>query len=192
MSAMADLDIVLTDYKLSDAQKNAVVELFEGGATVAKTVTFKALERKGLVTMVDGFWQLDAEFRNKLRGEVNPVEDIQAELNTSMWDSPVTAEGDPWKVGEQITADEPYLEFRDEITLEPSPWEMGPETFDKDWAEWETELTGFGETLKWRNTDVWHGLTAEEIREDMDTALPIGRKARRERARIMRKALATV
>jgi len=49
-----------------------------------------------------------------------------------------------------------------------------------------------GETLKWNNTDVWHGLTAEEIREDMDTALPIGRKARRERARIMRKALATV
>jgi hypothetical protein len=151
MSAMADLDITLINYKLSDAQKNAVVELFEGGATVAKAVTFKALERKGLVTMVDGFWQLDAEFRNKLRGEANPVEEIQAELNTNMWADPVITEEEKATFAAMV------------------------ETFK-----------GVGDG--WYNTEVWDGLSLEEIKEDLETAFPVNRAAKRKHFRMLRNA----
>lgn len=200
MSAMADLDIVLTKHKLSDAQKNAVVELLGGGDNVVKPVTFKALERKGLVSKVDEVWQLDAEFKAELMATREPsfhdklmsdVAEIEEELNTNMWDAPEITEEEIVDF-KAMAAKLSGVEDDDAFSEDPNPWTVGPETFDKDWAMWERELCGFEATIGWKNTDVWDGLTAQEIREDMDTALSIGRKARRERARIIRKGLSAV
>lgn len=188
MSKMADLDIVLTDYKLSDAQKNAVVELLDGGATVAKTVTFKALERKGLVTKVDDFWQLTAEFKAELVGSRG--DNFTEVLG---WE-PDTREGVAWDAS-VITEDEIdiFKDMADKLSgVEDEDSILSPDTFTTDWSMRERELMGFGATIGWSNTRAWEGLTAQEIREDMDTALPIGRKARRERTQLMRKALAAV
>jgi hypothetical protein len=60
--------------------------------------------------------------------------------------------------------------------------------FDSKWDDQFKVTAGFGETLKWRGTEVWDGLTAEEIREDMDTAYPAGRAARRVHHRTLRNA----
>lgn len=149
MSKMADLDIVLSAHKLSDAQKNAVVELLspESGEITAKANTLKSLERKGLVnSYAGGGWQLSDQFRAELNLKTRGEESVEKE-----------AEG---------------TEFN---------------KFDATWSDTVKDLAGFGETLKWKNTSVWDGLTAQEIREDMETALPIGRSARRERGRMVRK-----
>jgi hypothetical protein len=188
MSAMADLDIKLSEYKLSDAQKNAVVEVVETSFPInSKSNTLASLVKKGLIELVEGTqdnYTLSEEFAQDL-GLWATVDEVMEELNTNMWDAPVITEEEieQFKVmGEKVSGVE------DEDAAE----DLQAYTFDKDWAMWERELLGFEGTIAWKNTDVWHGLTAQEIREDMDTALPIGRKARRERARIVRKVLATV
>lgn len=208
MSKMADLDIVLTDYKLSDAQKNAVVELLGGGFTTAKANTIKSLETKGLVINKGDFYIFEEEFKAKLKG-TDPLSDIlekeettdgwmgevEEELNTNMWDAPVITEEEieQFKVMADNVKEEPLADWERELLGDDQgTWKLAPEQFQNDWAAWEKGLSGFGETLKWKNTDVWDGLTAQEIREDMDTALPIGRKARRERARLARKILSAV
>lgn len=161
MSNMSNLDIVLSEYKLSDAQKNAVVELLSGGATVAKAVTFKALKRKGLVTKVDEVWQLDDSFKAELKEAYSQPEAREEESVESL------LQGDPWKLGNTIT------EF---------------DKFDDNWDDLLKVTAGFGATLDWRGTEVWNGLTAAEIREDIETATPVNRKARRTHYRTLRNA----
>lgn len=217
MSAMADLDIVLTRHKLSDAQKNAVVELLGGGFTSAKPNTIKSLEKKGLVINKGDFYLFEQSFKAELKAAreaekdnftevlgwspddrepsfheqlMADVAELEEELNTNMWDAPVISEEeivDFKAMAEKLSGVED-----DAFSEDPNPWTLGPETFDKDWALWERQVCGFEATIGWKNTDVWDGLTAQEIREDMDTAIPIGRKARRERARLARKILAAV
>lgn len=172
MSKMADLDIILTDYKLSDAQKNAVVELLGGGFTTAKANTIKSLETKGLVINKGDFYIFEEEFKAKLKGTREVVTNqvmAHPDVLSDILEKEETTDG--W-MGE-----------------DEAPLADGVERFQDDWEEWEKELAGFGETLKWKNAQVWDGLTAQEIRDDLDTARLIGRKARRERRRQVQKAL---
>lgn len=193
MAVMATLDIVMGEYKLSDAQKNAVIELLSGGFTTAKPNTVKSLEKKGLITFNEG-WEFEPGFHEKLReGYSQPnyrsveelqslaasqgiklthesaVEAIENELNTNMWDAPVITE-------------EESEQFEEIVKTK----------FDHFDSQWDAQLkrtAGFGETLKWSNTKVWDGLTAEEIREDLDTAGPVNRKVRRKGQRERRNFL---
>lgn len=224
MSAMADLDIVLTKHKLSDAQKNAVVELLGGGFTSAKPNTIKSLEKKGLVINKGDFYLFEESFKGELKAtrevytnqimaapeveknNFTKVLDSDGILKTPNWADPEVSqeEVDIFKaMAKNLSGveDEPLADWERELL---SAWsgtvvndegvlpEIDPFKFDKDWAMWERELCGFEATIGWKNTDVWDGLTAEEIRKDMDTALPVGRKARRERARLARKILSAV
>lgn len=94
MGYMKALDIVLTEHKLSDAQKNAVVELLSGGFTAAKTNTINSLEKRGLILNVQGSWMLEPEFHAELKAaysqpeprEETTVDEIVAELD----------KGNPW------------------------------------------------------------------------------------------------
>lgn len=166
MSAMADLDIVLTKHKLSDAQKNAVVELLGGGFTSAKPNTIKSLEKKGLVINKGDFYLFEESFK----GELKATREVYT--NQIMADPEVSQE--------EVDI---FKAVADTLTPERFNWQLGV---------YSNTLMGYGDVYKWDNNRVWHGLTAQEIREDMDTALPIGRKARRERARLARKVLSAV
>lgn len=168
MSAMADLDITLSQYKLSDAQKNAVVELLDG-PTTAKVNTLKSLEKRGILTpdtSVEGLWQFTDQFVKESglfsEADYDGIDDVQLA--------------------------ESYRQLVDNLRDE-APLADGVEYYQSDWADWEKELAGFGALSKWRNTQVWDGLTAEEIRKDMDTARPVGRAARRADAKIARKLI---
>lgn len=109
------------------------------------------------------------------------IEAIQNELNTNMWD-------DPEVTAEEVQA---FKAMKDNLECE-APLADGVERFQDHWAMWEKELAGFGETLKWSNTQVWDGLTAEEIREDMDTEGPVNRTERRKAQRARRNFLRMV
>lgn len=188
MGYMKSVDIVLTAHKLSDAQKNAVVELLSGGFYTAKGNTISSLVKRGLVEVDDrGVFSFEETFHADLREaysqseprEIEPsfheklmadVAEIEEELNTNMWDAP------------EITEEE-IVDFKamaETLTPERFNWELG---------EYSNTLMGYGDVYEWSNIRVWDGLTAEEIRADMDTARPVNRKARRESAKLQRKVL---
>jgi hypothetical protein len=233
MSNMSNLDIVLSKYKLSDAQKNAVVELLspESGIITAKANTLKSLGKRGLVTSyAGGGWQLPEEFRAELEGsytapeareeimglpvevkilpvyrdgydlevpEVREVKSLAASQGIVLTDQEAfevsqesvesLLQGDPWKMGDAITADEAYIVLDSDGELKDAE---GTEfdKFDSKWNDLFKETSGFGATLDWRGVEVWDGLTAAEIKEDMETASPINRKARRTHFRTLRNA----
>ena len=162
MSAMADLDIRLSELGLSDAQKNALIEVHEAAGDnskiTARTNTLRSLERRDLIREIGGTWATAPDGREALGlDEYDGIDDeelsedfkaIMENLNTNMWDEVPTSDG--------------------------------VEYFQNHWLPWEKELAGFGETLKWKHTGVWDGLTAEEIRADIDKAMAFNRKDRRE------------
>lgn len=86
--------------------------------------------------------------------------------------------GDPWKLGDRI----------EEETYEAYQEIASADVFDPSWSDWAKEVSGFGETLNWKGVEVWDGLTAAEIREDMETATPINRNTRRTHFRTLRNA----
>lgn len=179
MSNMSNLDVILTAHKLSDAQKNAVVELLspESGDITAKPNTLKSLERKGLVTSHNGGgWQL----ADGLRAELNLKTRVEETLESLL-------QGDPWKLGDAIVADEAYIILDSDGALKDAE---GTEfdKFDDKWDDLLKVMAGFGATLDWRGTEVWNGLTAAEIAEDIETATPVNRKARRTHFRTLRNA----
>lgn len=89
MGYMNSVDIVLTAHKLSDAQKNAVVELLSGGFTTAKPNTIKSLENKGLIKFWDG-WELEESFKAELKAAYSQPEPREAELPE--WEQELLAE----------------------------------------------------------------------------------------------------
>jgi hypothetical protein len=173
MGYMKSVDVVLTARKLSDAQKNAVVELLSGGFTTAKPNTIKSLENKGLVINKGDFYLFEESFKAELKAaystpEVREVsqEDVQSVEASYLH---ITTE----ELEQMTDVVQPSTEF---------------DRFDSKWDDQFKVTAGFGETLKWKGTEVWDGLTAEEIREDMDTAYPAGRQARRVHHRTLRNA----
>jgi hypothetical protein len=88
MSTMTDLDITLSEYKLSDAQKNAVLEVIETSFPVnAKKNTLASLLKKGLVELIEGTednYTLSEDFARELGVGATPEitqteEEIQAD-----------------------------------------------------------------------------------------------------------------
>ncbi len=189
MSNMSNLDIVLSEHKLSDAQKNAVVELMEGAFKTTKPNTIKSLEKRGVIEAsanVEGGW----EFTDKFAGELG----VFLAKNTDASESVESAEsiesllqGDPWKLGDAIVADEAYIILDSDGALKDAE---GTEfdKFDDKWDDLLKVMAGFGATLDWRGTEVWNGLTAAEIKEDIETATPVNRNARRTHFRTLRNA----
>lgn len=176
--------------KLSEIQHAALVEVSELGYTVAKANTIKSLENKELIDAVGAtHHKLTSKGRAVLGlPAVEETQTFHQKLMEDVAELESALQGDPWKMGEQITADEPYLEFPSEPVIDLDSTITQVVTFDKDWALWERELCGFGATIGWNNTEVWHGLTAEEIREDLDTRVPANRADKRMHAKAYRKA----
>jgi hypothetical protein len=181
MGYMKSVDVVLTAHKLSEAQKNAVVELLSGGFNTAKPNTIKSLENKGLVINKGDFYLFEESFRAELKAAYSQPEAREEESVESL------LQGDPWKMGDAITEDEAFIILDSDGELKDAEGTKF-DTFDSSWTPEFKVTAGFGETLKWRGTEVWDGLTAEEIREDMDTAYPAGRQARRVHHRTLRNA----
>lgn len=66
MGYMKSVDIVLSEYKLSDAQKNAVVNIMSGGTEKVQVRTYASLEKKGLIHTTPDGWVLDESFHTEL------------------------------------------------------------------------------------------------------------------------------
>lgn len=161
--------------KLSDAQVNVLVELNTNGVLPkgARGSTLDKLEGYGFIE-----WDTNADtwiITNDGQKEIGvPVTDREAvALIASLDDVSVQASM------LHLTAEEM------ERLVDQFP---SNEVFNSQWADWEKELGGFEATIGWKGTEVWDGLTASEIREDMDTARPINRKARRTHFRTLRNA----
>lgn len=198
--------------KLSEPMQAALYALYNAGES-GKQNTMDALEKRGLLTYVNAQRVITAEGRKAIdapndligvqdggvvlyssvvaydrRMEQGPADEpresddlvlvIEGEtvgFGGSEESIESLLQGDPWKLGEAITADEPDLEFVDR--------------FDSKWADWERDLIGgFEMTTGWSGTEVWDGLTAAEIKEDIKTATPINRNARRTHYRTLRNA----
>lgn len=231
MSAMADLDIKLSEYKLSDAQKNAVLEVMDQGWTSAKTNTIKSLENKGILVKVsethhnftDEFVRESGIFGEQPEGldrekvaQIQEIEDLSQPVgdnftNVLGWE-PDSRE---WRGAPSESVEASYLHITDdELAMAEeihavqeamfSGGESGDvgdpskpaklditreqaERFDSSLGVYYNNLLGFGEVYKWNNIKVWDGLTADEIRRDMNTAVPINREARRKGAKLTRK-----
>lgn len=152
--------------KLSDAQIKALNEIHEHGATNARKNTFDSIAKYTENSdNPEKPLQLNTEGREILG--VTSEESIESLL-----------QGDPWKLADLIDQDiqAGYQEIQQ------------TQVFDSSWSDWAKELAGFGETLNWKGIEVWDGLTASEIREDMESATPINRKARRTHFRTLRNA----
>lgn len=64
-----------------------------------------------------------------------------------------------------------------------------PKRYDFPMADWEIDILGLPEWLKgWKGTEVWNGLTLAEIKDDIKTATPVGRQARRVHYRTLKNA----
>lgn len=201
MGYMKSVDAVFNEYKLSDAQKNAVVELLTGGFYTAKPNTIKSLENKGLIirdTADSGkvIFHFEHEFHVKVKeahSQPEPRETIQ-EIEELLQPKPanvVDREEIPQEVVEAKNAPESFHTelMQDLARLEEMAHEFPTrEVFDSQMAEWERELMGFDFVSGWKGTEVWNGLTAAEIQEDMETARPVNREARRTHFRTLRNA----
>ncbi len=159
--------------KLSDAQNVALNEISQGVFKARKN-TLTSLEKAKLIESGESLGVLyvltdagreaiglpsEEEFSQAV-DKLNEsfVEALEAELNTNMWDA-VDA---PEQTEDEIKADAEYL-----------------------------EAEGFVQSLRkqgWQGTEVWAGLTVEEIKEDIKTAFPVGRQARRVHFRTLKNA----
>lgn len=186
-----------TKVKLSDAQVNVLVELNTTGTLPKGTrqATITKLRESGMVDVIrfgeeDPQYVITNEGRKEIgvpvSGGINGDGDEKTEasqVQKVMFESLESLlGGDPWQLGDRIEEDiyDDYQAIAQADIFEP------------DWSAWQAELAGFGETLKWKNTKVWEGLTAPQIAEDIATARPINRAARRQGAKMMRRLIAAL
>lgn len=162
--------------KLSDAQIKVLVELNTNGVVPkgARAATLDKLESFGFIKADDNLGVLIKDGKAYPDGWLI-TDEGQKEIGVPVTDREATA-----KVAE--FAPNGLSDVEDE-----APFADGVERYQDDWAYWEKELAGFGETLNWSNTQVWDGLTAVEIREDMETARHISRQERRKLDRVTAK-----
>lgn len=179
MSAMADLDIELSRFKLSDAQKNAVVEVFDQGWTTAKANTIKSLENKGILVRISEthhkLGSILAEFLSEWQGAPSVDSPEVEEVRGLAASQGIILTHDEAVQVSQESASVQEVMFRS--VLDSDGVEKATSFAEEPYAQWELEVMGF---KGWRNTDeAWTGLSSEEIKEDIKTAFPINRKARR-------------
>lgn len=178
--------------KLSETQDAAIREVAELGYTVAKANTIKSLENKGLIEATSNTHHKLTDDGREYLGI--PSQEVKAE-DVSHEELKAMLQGEP-TFHEKLMSDVAELEQ----ALNTNPWDETPEvdlskpefqvmTFDSRMPLRERELAGFGGLERWSNTKVWDGLTAQEIRDDLDTEHYVNRKARREGAKMARKAV---
>jgi len=200
--------------KLSETQDAAIREVAELGYTVAKANTIKSLETKELILSTGGtHHQLTAagreylgldnveesveeDFHTKLMADVAQLEEGLETLAESVTHEELKSllQGDPWKLDEPLADwERELLDGAPEIPAKRENTEEKPfQYFDEAWNNAKRVEAGFGATLLFRNTHVWDGLTAKEIRADIKTALPIGRAGQRRAAKVQQKAATAV
>lgn len=203
MGYMKSVDIVLTAHKLSDAQKNAVVELLSGGFTTAKPNTIKSLENRGLIINKGDFYLFEESFRAELKEayskpeardnftEVLGWEPDSRENETDAESLESLLQGDPWKLGDAIMEDEAELEPSDFVAAPFAGWELKVMATNAD--QFDGKILGIIKDYiatvdGWKGIEVWDSLSLEEIKEDIETATPVNRKARRTHFRTLRNA----
>lgn len=162
--------------KLSDAQVNVLVELNTNGALPKGTrgSTLEKLEGYGFIEFDTNApaWIITNEGQKEIGVPVTDREAVARIQELEDLLKPVVVS---------------VLDVAEELEAQTDQFPSN-EVFDSSWANWERELMGFEATIGWKGTEVWDGLTATEIREDMDTARPINRKARRTHFRTLRNA----
>lgn len=192
--------------KLSEPMQAALYALYNAGES-GKQNTMDALEKRGLLTYVNAQRVITAEGRKAIDApnDLIGVQDGGVVLYSSVVaydrrmeqgpaDEPresddlvLVTEGETVGFGgsEQSIESVVILDTDGELKdAEGTEFDK----FDSSWADWEKEIAGFGATLDWRGTEVWNGLTAAEIKEDIKTATPINRNARRTHYRTLRNA----
>lgn len=162
--------------KLSDAQVNVLVELNTNGVLPkgARGSTLDKLEGYGFIewdTNADT-WIITNEGQKEIGVTVTDREAVARIQELEDLLKPVVVS---------------VLDVAEELEAQTDQFPSN-EVFDSSWANWERELMGFEATIGWKGTEVWDGLTADEIREDIETARPLNRKARRTHFRTLRNA----
>lgn len=161
MSNMSELDTILSEYKLSAAQKNAVLEVIAGEIESAKTNTLKSLEKKGLIFQGENGWFLEDDLHLK----INPIVERNKEVFEAFDTVAEVQEVMLTSVGGEIGDKADKLAF-----VEP-------------YAPWELEAMG---VAGWRNTDgAWGGLTRKQIKEDIKSAFGVNRETRRKHTKLL-------
>lgn len=190
----------LRDSKLTAAQLNVLVELNSTGK-LPKGVRPRTIEilREGKyidVTRVgteDPVYILREEGKQEIGAKVDEtfheklMADV-AELEKALT-TPEEVKAVAASQGIVLTDQEASKVAQEEVYIDPAALDWDYSKFNKDWALWERELLGFESVNYFRNTDVWHGLTAKEIKADIKTARPIGRQGQRAYQRQVRKAV---
>lgn len=185
MGVMADLDIRLSEHKLSDPQKNGVIELMNGVFKETRTNTINSLFKRGVIQPTSEEnrpWEFTHTFAKSMGWAdedvaTSDIEEIEELLK------PVSLEADFHHVTDGELDDAQAIhEMFEELTDKLDGVDTADGLTDAPWAQWELELIG---VTGWRNTDVWTGLTHQEIQDDVKTAKPKNRKARREFTKAM-------
>lgn len=174
--------------KPTEAQIKILVELNTTGALPkgARGASLEKLEGWGFIEWIEAddksAWVITSEGQKEIgvpvvdREKVAQIQEIEELLDTNPWDEAQAVQEVMFGGGENGDKQTPD-DFYQALTYDAS---KGPDY---------QRLMGFGETLKWRNTKVWDGLTAEQIRKDLDTAGPVNRAARRRGQKISRQFL---
>lgn len=161
--------------KLSDAQIKALNEIHELGHTNARKNTLESVVQ--YITS-DNSGDEPRLILNTDGREVMGLTDMPE----------VTQTQEEIELDEEFWASEDGQDFGSEVEAVKEMVETTFDKFDSKWNALFKETAGFGETLNWKGVEVWDGLTAAEIWEDMETATPINRKARRTHFRTLRNA----
>lgn len=74
MSYMKNLDLSERFSKLSEAQKNAVINIMSGGTEKIHPATYKALESRELIVKSDEAWELEKGFKTEIMEAINRPE----------------------------------------------------------------------------------------------------------------------
>lgn len=197
MSNMADLSTKLDEYKLSDAQKNAVLELMEAPFKTAKPNTIASLVKKGVIeknVQVDGLYSFTDEFA-RFMGWDHLVAPDQTEeeirLDEEYFESESFADiigQDPQELHEQVEETLEDLLRGDPWGVKDSDGEIKPLDPEVDEILFRKLVRKYDLMGQWRNSEVWGELTLEEIKKDIKTARPVNREARRKHKRILTNA----
>lgn len=90
MSYMKNLDLSERFSKLSDAQKNAVINIMSGGTEKIHPSTYKALQSRELIIKNGEAWELESSFKAELLAAIDRPEPREAELPE--WEQELLAE----------------------------------------------------------------------------------------------------
>ena len=89
MSYMKNLDLSERFSKLSEPQKNAVINIMSGGTETIRPATYKALESRGLIIKSDEVWELEKGFKTEIMEAIDRPEPREETTESVEEDAPV-------------------------------------------------------------------------------------------------------